>query len=207
MLVGNKNSLWDSKINYNTVIGGQGVITTSASQLETLLNISSGTVEDFTIIGNDIKCNINILYTIPFQCFLSNTNITSYLDLDGNVSRLGNNSFQNAVNLTDIFFPYNNISVNFRSFRNTGLLNASFNNVLAIGNEAFYGCLLLETFAVGNININMLGTTVLDNLVFRNCNNLATITVPVVLQTNNSGGRDGDVAYAEDTLGSTIIYI
>ena len=207
MLVGNKNSLWGGKITYNTVIGGQGSVTTSASQLETLLSISSGSVEDFTIIGNDIYCNINRIYTIPFISFANNTNITSYLDIDGLVYTVNNSAFQNAVNLTDIFFPHNSLSINFRSFRNTGLLNVSFNRVLSIGNECFYDCSSLETFTLNIIDLNRIGTTVLDNLVFKNCTLLTYLELPIVLQTNNSGGRDGDVAYAEDILGATIIYI
>lgn len=52
-----------------------------------------------------------------------------------------------------------------------------------------------------------MGATTGNDNIFSNIKLGATITVPVALQTIDSGSPDGDLVYANGTRGATIIYI
>jgi hypothetical protein len=51
------------------------------------------------------------------------------------------------------------------------------------------------------------GSTTGNNSVFFNVKLNTTITVPIALQTANGGAPDGDLVYAANTRGATIIYV
>lgn len=84
---------------YNTIIGGEGVNTTSASALESLLLLSPGDVSYFNLNGNDIEAMIDVSYTIPSATFQNNTDITSFQDLEGKVTQINGSAFEDCVNL------------------------------------------------------------------------------------------------------------
>lgn len=211
---------------YNTVIGGQGAITTTAGALETLLGLSGGDVSYFNLSGNDIQAKIDVTYTPPTSCFASNTTITSYIDMDSKLIGLGLNAFQDATNFLTLesdgltYIPANGL-------RNTGITTLNTPNVTTVGsaglrdnslttidlplltstsNSAFRGSTVATL-----INIPLcatLGTTVdTQNYVFWILNTGCTINCPASLETVNGGGREFDIAYAEDTRGATINYI
>ena len=96
----------------NTLIGGIGATTTTASALATLLAISESTIKNFALSGNDIVCNITSDYAIPNGAFRDNSEITSYWDYEGMVTSIGSSGFGTniveevgAQNLTHAYFP------------------------------------------------------------------------------------------------------
>lgn len=79
------------------------------------------------------------------------------------------------------------------------------NNCTSFGNRAFGGCLL-----IGSINAplcNSLGSTINNDGVFNNIKFGITITVSIVLATANAGLPDGDLVYAAESRGATIVYV
>ena len=92
-------------IAYNTYIGGVSSTISSASALSTKLGISVGRIENFTIVGSDIKCRITEGgYVIPSLAFIGNTSITYYTDSDNLVTNIGTESFKDVTLLKDLDF-------------------------------------------------------------------------------------------------------
>ena len=188
---------------YNTVIGGQGAITTTAGALESLLGLTSGDVSYFNINGNDIEAKIDVDYTLTNSLFKNNTTITSYKDTDEHVVEIEDQCFRNATNAND-FLLLGALIIGTLVFRNTAITTITL-NATSIGSNAVRDCGSLVTFDA-RFTTSTLGNNSLDNNVFLGCTSLATVNCALVLETNNAGGRDGDIAYAEDTLGATINY-
>jgi hypothetical protein len=193
----------DDVIAYNTIIGGQGAITTTASALETLLGLSSGDVSEFNLNGNDIEAVIDVDYTLANSKFSNNLSITKYIDLDQHVTAIGNFVFRGCVNFTE-FDLLGAVTIGTNAFKRTSI-TSFVSNATTIGSSATRVCASLTHFEAKFL-LNRVGNTDVNNNVFLNCNSLSEVTVSRVCQTNNAGGRDGDIAYAEDTLGATIIY-
>lgn len=135
---------------YNTLIGGEGINTTTAGQLETLLGLSPGDVSYFNLNGNDIEAFIDVSYEIPASAFDSNTDITSFVDLDNLVTALNYRSFYLCSNLSgDIQF----LSV-------TGTV---------AGNSIFQGC-----SSITSIHTGMTGST--SSNMCKGCTSLVSFT-------------------------------
>ena len=69
----------------------------------------------------------------------------------------------------------------------------------------FGGCIRLETVTLASVTD--LGGTTGDDTVFLGCTSLTSVTVPTALATIDSSNPDGDLVYADVTLGATITYI
>ena len=188
---------------FNTVIGGQGVTTTTAGALETLLGLSGGDVSVFNLIGNDIYAMIDVSYILLDSTFQTNTDITSYLDNDDLVVEVETECFRNATNLNDVLL-LGVLTYGTQALRNTAITEIT-SNATFIASNFVRDCSVLVTFDA-RFTTDRLGNTFGADNVFLNCSSLATVNCSVVLQTNNGGGRDGDIVYAEDTLGATINY-
>jgi hypothetical protein len=193
----------NTSVLYNTIIGGQGAITTTASALETLLGISSGGVSTFDIVGTDIFAIIDVDYTLANSKFSNNLSITKFIDLDQHVTTIGTFVFRGAVNFTE-FDLLGAITIGVNAFRDTAI-TSFVSNATSIGSGCVRLCASLTHFEAKFLTAK-LGNTVANNNVFLDCPSLTTVHVATVCQTNNGGGRDGDIAYAEDTLGATITY-
>ena len=75
----------------------------------------------------------------------------------------------------------------------------------AAGDAAFSGCANITTISMPILT--NLGTTTGNDNVFLGCTLLTSVTVPTALATIDSGNPDGDLVYADVTLGATITYI
>ena len=181
---------------YNTVIGDQGSITTTAGALETLLGLTGGDVSYFNLNGNDIQAKIDVDYTLTNSLFKNNTTITSYRDTDEHAVEVEAECFRNATNAND-FLLLGALIVGAHAFRNTAITSSTL-NATSIGSNVVRDCALLVIFDARYAN--PLGNTFLDNNVFLGCTLLTTVNCSTALLTNNAGGRDGDIAYAEDVL-------
>ena len=164
----------------NTFIGGIGATTTTHEALAILLDVSPNDITNFSITNNDIECNISVNYAVPTNCFVSNNEITSYWDFNGKVTALGDKSFGSNIteeigtpNLTHAYFP-ECTSIGDYCFAKGG-----------IKKELIY---LPKCIAIGSSVVNKYafwyGT-------FNNCR----LYVDPYLQTCNSGGVEGDIAY------------
>ena len=78
---------------FNTIIAGEGVNTTSAAQLETLLGLTSGDVTSFALQGDDIYAYINTTYEIPYEAFNENDFVLSFIDLENKVTAINGKMF------------------------------------------------------------------------------------------------------------------
>ena len=87
----------------------------------------------------------------------------------------------------------------------TDLVSISLPALETAGAGMFGGCIRLETVKLASVTD--LGGTTGDDTVFLGCTLLTSVTVPTALATIDSGNPDGDLVYADVTLGATITYI
>lgn len=117
-----------SSLPYNTIIGGQGAITTTAADLETLLGLSVGDVTYFNLNGNDIEAFINTTYILSSAVFNGNSSITSFLDLEDNCTDLSSQqTFNNTANLNSVKLNGITVGVNHSQFANSGIVSVESN--------------------------------------------------------------------------------
>lgn len=182
-IFGNRNTK-----GWNTFIGGVSSTISTSAQLATKLGISNNRIRNFVVVGSDIKCKITGgNYVIPqFDQFFDTSGIiTYYRDLDGLVSGLGNLAFYNTT-IAEVYTP-----------NATSIGTAAFDQNIAFSNN------LKILYAPRCTSI---GNTVLNNNVFRSGNlGGGKIYVDPSLQTINSGGVEGDIAYL--ATGNTIRYV
>lgn len=174
----------------NLIIGGEGVSTTSAAQLETLLGLSAGDVSYFELVGNDIHAHINLeTWEVPISAFENNLDITGFNDLESRCERLGTYSFRGATNLSSlaaegvvycdiscfencsslvqhVYLP-NCTLMDANAFKSSGITEVTY---VATGNgsSSFNSCVNLVT--VNNPNLQTIG-----NYGFAYCTSLANI--------------------------------
>ena len=165
----------------NTFIGGVASAINTPALLAAKLLIDVTRISNFSIIGSDIKCKITGNYAVPNSCF-QNTFTTSasptfYMDIDGLATSLESASFYNSQNTTLLVFP----------------------NVTYIGNNTFYYTGTDITEVIYYLpRLTAIGDTVgRDASTFFNVagRSIKLYCAPF-LQTCNSGGVEGDVAYA-----------
>lgn len=186
-IFGNRNTK-----GWNTFIGGVSSTISTSAQLATKLGISNNRIRNFVVVGSDIKCKITggsygfgNEPAYGYGGFWSVPTISYFYDYDGLVNTLGAQSFSNTT-IAEVYTP----------------------NATSIGQGAFDQNI---TF-YNNLKIlyaprcTSIGNTVLNNNVFRSGNlGGGKIYVDPSLQTINSGGVEGDIAYL--ATGNTIRYV
>ena len=219
-----------SKYKPNTFIGGvSGTINTPAL-VATKLQVSVNRIKAFSIVGSDIQfAVVGGAYTIPASCFINDNSITYYNDSLGLITQfVGGQEFRNSK-IQSVNFPnvttFNNSILNF--YNCTSLISVSFPKVTRLWTQAFQLCTSLQSvnfplltttgvlsFAnnplLGSVNIPLcsnLGGSPAYNNVFEGIKIGATISVPLSLQTVNTGAPDGDLVYASGTRGAIITYV
>jgi len=205
----------------NLYIGGvASTINTPELLAAKFQNYPSGTsfsalnIQNFAIVGSDIKCTVIADYSIIDSAFSNNSLITYYID------NLRCKEIKSAA-----FFS--SLSTSGGIYMN--IYKVHFENVIVIGSNAFnsdfgtYGLKIAEFPNATTINgtrtfinnnkleivyipkITSLGDSVTDNQIFQSVKN-AKIYANPVLQTSNSGGVEGDLSYAS-SQGNTIRYV
>jgi len=170
-------------VTYNTYIGGISASVSSAALLASKLGISVGAISNFTIVGADIKCKITGSYSMPGNCWASNSAITYFRDFDGLVTSISVGGIDDNGQCIEWYFP------NCLSIAKT-VENYSFHNNHTQG-------VILYTPRCTDWG----GTQGTDGGMFLNIGNALdakgfTIYAPIAMQTSNSGGVEGDLAAA-----------
>ena len=196
-----------SKLKANTFIGGVASTITTSGALATKLGIASNRITNFKIVGSDIECSISGSYSIPFQCFYQDTNITSYVDIDGLVTDLGDNVFRETTKIKELNFK-GIITLNGKfADRESQIQLVYLKNCTSIlGN--FYNDFYPSKKVFYIPSVTTLGATSGDNGVFYNAATSANCTIYAhpSLQTSNGGAPDGDLALAISN-GATVRYV
>lgn len=166
--------------------------------------VGSGAIVNYHNEGANLCFEILVNYNL--RSFTSDSTITHFFDFDGRVLSIAWGGFQYCTNFKNIRVK-NVTSLSSFQFRSSGLVfdNSDLSSVITVGTEAFLGCtsILFITLPL----VTNLGGNSASNNVFTNIKTGATITVPIALQTINSGAPDGDLVYASGTRGATIIYV
>lgn len=148
---------------FNTEIGGVSSTINSPTLLASKLSISSSRIENFTIIGSDIKFNVTGgSYNIPNSAFYNDSNISYYYDNSGLVSSVLYSAFANCVALYAVMFP------NASTFEGGGYADAG----------AFKGCVSLTS--VTSPNLTNMGV-----YCFSGCSLLDNINLPLITSIPN----------------------
>lgn len=185
-----------SKAKANTFIGGVASTITTSGALATKLGIASNRITNFKIVGSDIECRISGSYSIPANCFNSNTSITYYRDYDNLVVSIGGSAFQFTTLITELDLA--------------GVLNSGSYYGSNINRIIFKNCTTVPAYGFansGNVkliyipNATSLGGTSGNNDVFLIGGGSPSfggrlLYVHPSLATNNAGAPDGDLAYA-----------
>lgn len=176
----------------NTFIGGvASVISTPALLAAKLQNYPSGTafsefsIANFTIIGDDIECYIGVDYIVNSFRY---TSITYYKDLGGYCKIVGDECFTGDSSMTMAIFPQ---AVELKAFVHLGW--------------NFTNCTILELCYIPKATI--IGLSNLDNIVFRNVKIGCKIYAEPTMATINSGGVEGDLAYAIASRSAIVSYV
>jgi len=183
---------------FNTYIGGVSGTITSKTQLAIKLGISSTRIENFTIVGSDIKCKITGgSYVMPLSVFFEDTSLTYYRDFDNLVSTITYHNFNYCISMYDLK-TYGVTSINSsNSFHETPLLSELyFPNLTSCADSGFATSIIIPKKVFYIPICISLGSTSGDNGVFLNVASGSEIYCHPSLATNNAGGEDGDVAYA-----------
>lgn len=185
----------------NTFIGGVALNIPTASALASVLNISESNITYFEKVGLDIHCKIDISYAIPANAFQSDSKIRRYEDPEGKLTSVGGSAFH----LSGIrrFYSTANVSVSAYAFRECTMVTIDIGNVTNLIN------LSLTQLSAQYINIRsatILGDSVGNNNVFNLLNGNPSIYAHASLETINSGGIEGDLAYAQ-TRGATLTFV
>jgi len=194
---------------FNTYIGGISGSITSATQLGIKLGISNTRIQNFTIVGSDIKCKIiGGSYAMPASAFSGETNLTFFRDLDNLIISLNGSCFLGAVNLYELQIDGVVTITGSGNFQSTNLTTIILPNLTSTGATAFND-IALTSFKRTDIyipNCTVLGATVNTNEnVFLGIKNYSIIYANPTLATINSGGVEADLAYAI-TQGAVVRY-
>ena len=184
--------IYGSKKSLNTFIGGVASTISTKSLLATKLGISTSAISNFSIDGNDIRCNILVNYDIPSSAFAGNTDITYFNDSNGLVNTINNTAFLGCTALSYVEFP--NVTNIISS--SSGGINGTFQNCTSLTSfiapklvtlsgtgSAFLGCtsLISLSFPLSNTSIPI-GT-------FYNCSSLTLVDI-------NINGAVDNIAFA-----------
>lgn len=155
----------------------------------------------------DLSCEIIADYDLKSNAFYTNTTLLTFKDY-GRCKNFLSQPFYNCTSVTDVYAESVETTGN-RCFQGaTSLVTANLPSLTTIPNPAItfvYLCSNLTTLYIPSCTV--IGTTVSGSEnAFLAASGILTITVDASLETINGGGREGDIAYAEDTKGATIVY-
>jgi len=172
----------------NTFIGGVASVITTSGALASRLGIASNRITNFKIVGSDIECRISGSYGIPLFCTGIELVISYYRDFDGLVTSIGSQAFY-FTNVREVYTP-NATSIGLEAFDQNG----------SVGQDKSSLKILYIP------RVTTIGTTVLNNNVFRANTGKPKIYAHPSLQTINAGGVEGDLAFAIAD-GATVRYV
>lgn len=131
----------------NTVIRGMGGNNMTAQDFETLLGLQSGDIQSFSDNGSDIEFYVGVDYSIPNGAF-ANTGLQAYIDTDGHVLSVGQQSIYSCLSLEEIHMP-NAALIKTSAFELCALATTyHLPNAVTIEGLAFYGNEALQSLSL-----------------------------------------------------------
>lgn len=211
-LLGSRRS--EASAQYNTYIGGIAGTINSASALASRIQkypnyeaMPLSSIQDFTIVGSDIYCNITEHY-IAYNAGAFDS-CTGFIDSDNHLKRIyGAAVFQGANmnklelnGLIDVlgYRPFNIATIN-----EINLPNLTHTNTDAFASNAPGGGQASDINILRIPLCTNLGGSTANNSCFIYTANGMTVYANSILQTNNSGAPDGDLQYLVSNGGSVI---
>lgn len=197
---------------YNTYIGGVSESIGTASALAAKLGISAGDISNFSIVGSDIKCKVNVSYAMPYAgglAFDNNASITYFYDYDGKCISLISQSFQLCPILTKVILNGVTTITGSSNFKDSNALKEIYIPYLTscAGTDNFsFNNGTLEILYIPRCAIFGASPSVNNNNLSQNSIIKAKIYVTISTQTSNSGGVEADVA-AVIAQGNTVRFV
>jgi len=193
----------------NTEIGGIASTISTPALLAAKLGILESRITNFSIVGSDVKCKITGSYVIPASAFYINSSITYYLDYGNLVSDIQDQAFFQTANFTYGIFGGITTLTGAYIFRDEinpqRSMFIEMKSLTAITNVAFYSLNTIKLTLYAPL-LTSIGANVLNNDVFLSIAKTQLFYVNPFLQTSNSGGVEGDIAYTA-SLGTSIRYV
>jgi len=175
-------------------------------------SLTSVSLPKLQIIGSNVFLNSGVtsislpsLTTMNFGAFSQANNLIS-ASLP-KVLNISSEAFLGCDNLVSVLAP-KATTVGGSAFEScSSLITIDFPLVTTIGGAAFDSCTALTTVNLPSVT-NLGGTPGNDNVFVGITGNTITLTVPVAMQTINSGNPDGDITnLLTNNPGSTVNYI
>jgi len=203
----------------NTFIGGVANFINTPAALAQRFSINESDIINFTIVGNDIECRVNIdINSVDFSAYNNYTvenTLTYYIDLENHVKShfilFEQTNLVGKIELNGLLYLYAN------AFRETNLKIGIFPNLLELRNSGssnthFYKAYDAEVIYIPKCvvfgrNTNGVVQPSVDNDCFRYLKMGCKIYVHPSMETINNGGLEEDLAYARDFRGAVIRYV
>jgi hypothetical protein len=167
------------KVAVNTYIGGIGETINTPALLASKLGINVNRIKLFKVTGVDIECAIISDYSIVVSCWQNQTDLTSYVDIDGKVTQIDRSAFYGCINLTHAEFTKLTVIKGGSAsgaFQNcVSLLYVTAPKLTSLGGYTFNGCKKLQT-------IDYPLCTVLAFRCFELCSSLTLADFPNVTE-------------------------
>lgn len=146
---------------------------------------------------------LNGVTTVAQEGLYANAALTT-LNMDA-LTTAGIGAFQSCTSMIVFNLPALTTVENNCFSGNTSATTYTLPSLTTAGNNLFNNCTNLTTVTMASCTD--LGGTTGDDSVFLGCNALTSVSVPTALATVNGGNPDGDLVYANGTLGATINYL
>ena len=203
----------------NTFIGGVANFINTPAALAQRFSINESDIINFTIVGNDIECRVNIdINSVDFSAYNNYTvenTLTYYIDLENHVKShfilFEQTNLVGKIELNGLLYLYAH------AFRETNLKIGIFPNLLELRNSGssnthFYKAYDAEVIYIPKCvvfgrNTNGVVQPSVDNDCFRYLKMGCKIYVHPSMETINNGGLEEDLAYARDFRGAVIRYV
>jgi hypothetical protein len=186
-------------VSTNTYIGGVASTISTPALLASKLAIDVSRLTNFSIVGSDIKCKITGSYGMPTSAFLSDTSVTYLYDYDSLITSFTATAFRFATNFRYLIARGVTTITGVRNFERTKLELLDFPNLTSAPATAFnnIGTSNGQKTNIYIPNCVTLGVNVTANEnVFFGIIPGSIIYAKPSLATINSGGVEGDLAYA-----------
>lgn len=221
---------------YNTEIGGTvgSSFITDKRTLAQKLNLGSGAIDNFQNSNGVLRFKATEKYGFSRGAFQNRSEITYYDDsIIGNVGNIADGAFYNCANLQ--WLKFYSTAIGQVSGGNAvrdcpNLTLTDMPNAITFG-HGYWGrnCPKLRSISLPNVTsipiaatfygdnnslkdfympkLTQCGPTTGYDSVFYSIYAGGTITVNVALQTADAGAPDGDLVYAANSRGATIVYV
>ncbi|MAN28808.1 MULTISPECIES: hypothetical protein [Mesonia] len=193
----------------NTFIGGVGASINSIEKLAELIGINESIIKFFENEGVNISFCIIEDYHISRYKFRNDGQykdwghgdiLTYYIDIEGKLKSIGENSLQSHPNLELLYLP-GILTLKNSAIRQNGYDFVNLKSLKELGKRCFNG-----SHVTAVLSIAPLGEDGTESGIFKYINDNVTIYCPIENATINNGEPDGDIQYLLER-GSNVVYV